>query len=57
MSDKDDPYPWLDKDDPRRNMTDKKCIEKFVDLSDSDITEKEKKNCINYCTNIGKHFL
>ena len=44
MSDKDDPYPWLDKDDPRRNMTDRECIEKFVDLSDSDITEKEKKN-------------
>ena len=44
MSDKDDPYPWLDKDDPRRNMTDRECIEKFVDLSDSDMTEKEKKN-------------
>ena len=44
MSDKDDPYPWLDKDDPRRNMTDRECIEKFIDLSDSDITEKEKKN-------------
>ena len=43
MSDKDDPYPWLDKDDPRRNMTDRECIEKFIDLSDSDITEKEKK--------------
>ena len=23
MSDKDDPYPWLDKDNPRRNMTDR----------------------------------
>ena len=44
MSDKDDPYPWLDKDDPRRNMTDRECIEKFIDLSDSDITEKKKKN-------------
>ena len=44
MSDKDDPYPWLDKEDPRRNMTDRECIEKFVDLSDSDMTEKEKKN-------------
>ena len=44
MSDKDDPHPWLDKHDPRRNMTDRECIEKFVDLSDSDMTEKEKKN-------------
>ena len=40
----DDPYPWLDKEDPRRNMTDRECIEKFVDLSDSDMTEIEKKN-------------
>ena len=44
MSEDDDPYPWLDKEDPRRNMTDRECIEKFVDLSDSDITETEKKN-------------
>ena len=41
MSEDDDPYPWLDKEDPRRNMTDRECIEKFVDLSDSDITEIE----------------
>ena len=40
----DDPYPWLDKEDPRRNMTDRECIEKILDLSDSDITETEKKN-------------
>ena len=42
MFEDDDPYPWLDKEDPRRNMTDRECIEKFVDLSDSDITEIEK---------------
>ena len=44
MSEEDDPYPWLDKVDPRRNMTDRESLEKFVDLSDSDITETEKKN-------------
>ena len=44
MSEDDDPYPWLDKEDPRRNMTDRECIEKFVDLSDSDIIEIEKRN-------------
>ena len=44
MSEDNDPFPWLDKDDPRRNMTDRECIEKFVALSDSDITEKEKRN-------------
>ena len=41
--DPDDKYPWLDKDDSRRNMTDQEIIEKFVDLSKSELTEKEKK--------------
>ena len=44
MSEENDPYPWLDKEDPRRNMTDRECLENFVDLSDSDITEAEKRN-------------
>ena len=44
MSEDDDPYPCLDKEDPRRDMTDRECIEKFVDLSDSNITETEKRN-------------
>ena len=44
MSEENDPYPWLDKEDPRRNMTDRECLEGFIDLSDSDITETEKKN-------------
>ena len=44
MSEDNDPYPWLDKDDPRRNMTDRECLEKYIDLSDSDITEGEKTN-------------
>ena len=42
MSEENDPYPWLDKEDPRRNMTDRECLEEFIDLSD--ITEIEKKN-------------
>ena len=44
MSEDDDPYLWLDQDDPRRNMTDRECLENYIDLSDSDITEREKKN-------------
>ena len=44
MSEENDPYPWLDKEDPRRNMTDRQCLEEFIDLPDSDITEIEKKN-------------
>ena len=37
-----DPYPWLAPEDPRRNMADKEILEKFVGLSDSDLTKKEK---------------
>ena len=44
MSGENDPYPCLDKEDPRRNMTDRECLEEFIELSDSDITETEKKN-------------
>ena len=28
MSEENDPYPWLDKKDPRRNMTDGECLKK-----------------------------
>ena len=57
MSENDDPYPWLDKDDPRRKMSDRKCLEKFIDLTDSDITEEGKEICIKCCTNTREHFL
>ena len=40
MSEENDPYPRLDKEDPRRNMTDGECLKKYIDLSDSDITER-----------------
>ena len=43
MSAEYDPYPWLDKEDPRRNMTDGECLKKYIDLSDSDMTEIEKR--------------
>ena len=33
-----DLYPWLDSDDPRRQMTDEKILKKYVDLTDSDLT-------------------
>ena len=37
-----DAYPWLDDNDPRRNMTDKKILESTIDLSEACITEKQK---------------
>ena len=30
--DEKDPYPWLDSDDPRRNLTDEQILEKYIDL-------------------------
>ena len=39
--DLEDPYPWLPKDDPRRNMSDEEILRKFVDLSRSDMTDEE----------------
>ena len=44
MSEENDPYPWLDEKDPRSNMTDGECLREYIDLSDSDITEIEKRN-------------
>ena len=35
-------YPWLDKDDPHRNMTDEEILDKYIDLSNSDLTSEEK---------------
>ena len=37
-----DPYPWLDEDDPRRNMTDEEILYKYIDLSESHLTDREK---------------
>ena len=37
-----DPYPWLELEDPRRDMSDEQILEKYVDLSDSDLDPSEK---------------
>ena len=46
ISEENDTYPWLDKQDPRRIMTDRECLEEYIDLSDSDIKEIEKKELV-----------
>ena len=33
-----DPYPWLDQDDPIRTMTDEEILYNYIDLSESDLT-------------------
>ena len=42
-----DLYPWLDSDDPRRTMTDEQILEKYIDLSDSDLSSQEKDTLMN----------
>jgi hypothetical protein len=43
LVDKNDPYPWLEADDPRRNMTDREIMESSIDLSESNLTKREKR--------------
>ena len=38
----DDPYPWLDSQDPRRDMSDEEILRKYIDLSQSILNESEK---------------
>ena len=38
----DDPYPWLDSQDPRRDMSDEEILRKYIDLSQSILNTSEK---------------
>ena len=40
-------YPWLDKDDKRRNMSHKDILEKYIDLEKSYLAESEKEEVID----------
>ena len=41
---KDDPYPWLDENGPRRHITDKEILKSTMDLSEACITEMQKQD-------------
>ena len=51
-----DPYPWLDKDDPWRNMTDEEILYKYIDLSQSHLTNKGKEEVIDLIVTYKKAF-
>ena len=42
-----DPYAWLDLDDSRRNMTDEEILDKYIDLSNSDLNTEESSTLMN----------
>ena len=56
MTTQDDPYPWLEPDDPRRSLTDQQIIERYVNLVDADLTAKEKRTLIKVIMKYKKAF-
>ena len=40
-------YPWLDKTDERKYMTDREVLEKYINLDNRCLTEKEKKEIMD----------
>ena len=43
----EDPYPWLDDNDPRRSMTDEEILHQTIDLEPSCLSEPEKEVLMN----------
>ena len=43
-NEKEDPYPWLNEDDPRRNMTDEQILRKLINLDESCLNSKQKED-------------
>ena len=41
-NDREERYPWLDDDDERKHMTDKKILDKYINLKDSCLNKKER---------------
>ena len=51
-----DLYPWLDKEDPWRNMTDEEILYKYIDLSKSYLTSEEKEEVMGLIVTYKKAF-
>ena len=51
-----DPYPWLDEDDPQRDMTDEEILYQYIDLSKSHLTNKEKEEVMDLIVTHKKAF-
>ena len=50
-------YPWLDPSNERKYMWDREILQKYVDLENSCLTDKEKKEVMDMLTNIKKHLV
>ena len=51
-----DLYPWLDDDNPWRNMTDEEILYRYIDLSKSHLTSKEKEEVMDLIVTYKKAF-
>ena len=51
-----DSYPWLDEDDLRRDMTDEEILHRYIDLSESHLTHKEKEEVMDLLVTYKKAF-
>ena len=51
-----DPYPWLDEDDPRREMTDEEILYRYIDLSESHLTRKKEEEVMDLIVTYKKAF-
>ena len=51
-----DPYPWLEPNDPHRNMSDEEILEITIDLTDSCLSSMEKKRLMNVVKKYKKAF-
>ena len=40
-------YPWLDKTDERKYMSDREILEKYINLDNTCLTEEEKKEVMD----------
>ena len=50
-------YPWLDDSDERKHMTDREILEKYINLDNTCLTEKRKKELSKWCIDIWKHLV
>ena len=41
-NDSEERYPWLEEDDERKYMTDKEILDRYINLKDSCLNEKER---------------
>ena len=50
-------YPWLDDSDERKHMTNREILEKYINLDNTCLTDKERKKSYIFYINIKEHLV